>query len=58
MKPVVAVPLWLAVPVYLMYAAVWVAAIVLAICIAAVIMIGCGTAALIRRARRVQRRNH
>jgi hypothetical protein len=51
LKPVVAVPLWLAVPAYVMYAAVWVAAVMLAIAIAAVIVIGYGIVAVIRRSR-------
>jgi hypothetical protein len=51
LKPVVAVPLWIAVPVYLVYAALWVAAMALAIAIAAVVVIGYGTATVIRRRR-------
>jgi hypothetical protein len=48
LKPVVAVQLWLAVPVYVMYAAVWVALAVLAVAIAAVIAIAWGIVALVR----------
>jgi hypothetical protein len=48
-KLVVAVPLWIAVPVYVMYAAVWVALGMLVIAISAVIVIGYRFAALVRR---------
>jgi hypothetical protein len=47
MKPVVAIPLWVAVPVYLMCAAVWVALGMLVIAISVVIVIGYGFAALV-----------
>jgi hypothetical protein len=46
-KPVVAIPLWLAVRVYVMYAAVWVALGTLVIAISAVVMIGYGFTALV-----------
>jgi hypothetical protein len=48
LKPVVAIPLWLAVPVYVMYAAVWFALAVITMAFAAVIMVGYGAAALIK----------
>jgi hypothetical protein len=40
LKPVVAVPLWLAVPIYVIYTAIWVALVVLAMALAAAAMIG------------------
>lgn len=49
LKPVVPVPLWLALPAYAVYVALWVAVIVSAIAIGAVIVIGYGLASLIRR---------
>jgi hypothetical protein len=49
LKPVVAVPPWLALPLYAMYAAAWVAAMVLIGAIATVIVIGYGIVALFRR---------
>lgn len=51
MKPVLAVPLWLALPLYAMYAAVWIAAIALVVAIGAVTLIGHGLVALSRRRR-------
>jgi hypothetical protein len=49
LKPVVAVPLWLAVPIYVMYAAVWIAAMVLIVAMVAASVIGYGIVAAIRR---------
>jgi hypothetical protein len=49
MKAVVAVPLWLAVPLYVMYAAVWVAVAVLVLTSAVITLIGSGIFALMRQ---------
>jgi len=49
LKPVVAVPLWLAGPFYLIYSAVWVALVVLGVAIVALIVIGYGIVAVTRR---------
>ncbi len=49
MRPVLAVPLWLGVPLYLIYAAVWVALAVIAVAIGTAIVIGYGIFSLIRR---------
>jgi hypothetical protein len=48
LKPVVAVPLWLAVPVYVMYAALAIAALAVAVAITAMFVLGSGIVALIR----------
>jgi hypothetical protein len=49
LRPVVAVPLWLALPFYVIYAAAWIAAMVLIVPIVAVSVIGYGIAAASRR---------
>jgi hypothetical protein len=48
-KPVVAVPLWIAAPLYLMYAVLWAAVLVFAIAIAAVIVTSYGVVGLVRK---------
>ena len=49
MKPVVAVPLWLALPLYAIYAAVWVVVVALVIALSAATVVGYAIVALIRR---------
>jgi hypothetical protein len=49
LKPVVPVPLWIAVPVYLMSGAVWIALFMLTFAITAVVMIGYCIVSLVRR---------
>ena len=52
MKPVVAIPLWIAVPAYVMYAVVWIALVTLGLAIAAAAVVGYGVVAVIQRSRR------
>jgi hypothetical protein len=49
LKPVVPVPLWLAVPAYVIYAVVWAALVALAIAFAVAVVIGYGIVAVVRR---------